>query len=222
MKNFKNRHLFLKLGYIFGISKDIRPKTTVIEGRTVNQRESYTVGGYCRNLVKTTSSLIEDGYVWYAPFKIEKQYVENERVYNFEVEEDNSYVANGVIVHNCQDLSIAKKDRKGLSGERSGLFYEALRLIKEVKPKFFIAENVNSMHKDMKELITQELFGIPSTMINSALLTAQNRKRLYFVGRLKEDGTYEKVDIEQPQDKGVYLKDILESGLPETQIDTKF
>ena len=46
----------------------------------------------------------------------------------------------------CQDLSIAKKGRKGLDGERSGLFYEYVRILKEVKPKFFILENVKSMH----------------------------------------------------------------------------
>src|SRR5882762_5980183 len=47
----------------------------------------------------------------------------------------------------CQDLSIAKKNRKGLDGERSGLFWEYVRILKEVKPKYFILENVNSMPK---------------------------------------------------------------------------
>ena len=58
----------------------------------------------------------------------------------------------------CQDLSIAKKGRKGLSGDRSGLFYEYVRILKDVKPKFFILENVNSMPKEEKETITKELF----------------------------------------------------------------
>lgn len=113
----------------------------------------------------------------------------------------------------CQDLSIAKKDRKGLEGERSGLFYEALRILKSVKPKFFIAENVASMSKDVKEEITKELFGIEATTINSALLTAQTRKRHYWVGKLQQDGTYTKVDIPQPKDAGILLKDIIESGI---------
>ena len=47
----------------------------------------------------------------------------------------------------CQDLSIAKKGREGLKGSRSGLFYEYVRILKEVKPKYFILENVNSMPK---------------------------------------------------------------------------
>ncbi len=55
----------------------------------------------------------------------------------------------------CQDLSIAKKDRKGLDGDRSSLFYEYLRILNEVKPKYFILENVASMSKAAKEEITK-------------------------------------------------------------------
>lgn len=113
----------------------------------------------------------------------------------------------------CQDISISKKNRQGLQGERSGLFYEALRILKEVKPKFFLAENVASMSKEVKEEITKELFGIEPVMINSALLTAQTRKRFYWIGKLQEDGTYKKVEITQPEDRGIFLKDILESGV---------
>lgn len=112
----------------------------------------------------------------------------------------------------CQDLSIAKKDRKGLDGERSGLFFEYVRILNEVKPKFFILENVASMSKEAKQEITSHLYGIEPVMINSALLTAQNRKRIYWVGKLQEDDTYARVDIPQPQDKGILLKDVLESG----------
>ena len=54
----------------------------------------------------------------------------------------------------CQDLSIAKKDRKGLEGERSGLFWEYVRIWKESNPKYFILENVNSMSKESKQKIT--------------------------------------------------------------------
>ena len=108
----------------------------------------------------------------------------------------------------CQDLSIAKKDRKGLEGDRSSLFYEYVRILKEVKPKYFILENVASMSKESKNIITKELFDIEPIMINSALLTAQNRKRLYWVGKLI-DGEYKQVKIEQPKDQGVYLKDII-------------
>lgn len=114
----------------------------------------------------------------------------------------------------CQDLSIAGK-RKGLSGERSGLFYEYVRILNEVKPKYFILENVNSMSKEAKETITKELFGIEPIMINASLVSAQNRKRLFWVGKLDEFGTYKKVNIEQPQDKGILLKDVLEDNVDE-------
>ena len=121
----------------------------------------------------------------------------------------------------CQDLSIAKKDRKGLKGDRSSLFYEYVRILNEVKPKYFILENVASMSKESKEIITKELFNIDPVMINSGLLTAQNRKRLYWVGKLV-NGEYEQVKIGQPEDKEIYLKDIIEGGVVDTAISGYF
>ena len=67
----------------------------------------------------------------------------------------------------CQDLSIAKKGRKGLEGERSGLFWQYVRILKESKPKYFVLENVNSMPKEAKEIITKEL-GVEPIMINAS------------------------------------------------------
>jgi DNA-cytosine methyltransferase len=114
----------------------------------------------------------------------------------------------------CQDLSIANKNRQGLDGARSGLFWEYVRILKEVKPKYFVLENVNSMPKEAKAIITDTLWGIEPVMINAALVSAQNRKRLFWVGKLVGD-TYEQVAIDQPQDKGILLKDILESEVDE-------
>ena len=108
----------------------------------------------------------------------------------------------------CQNLSIAGNG-EGLKGDKSSLFYEYVRILKQTKPKYFVLENVNSMKKADKETITEELFGIEPVMINSALVTAQQRKRLYWVGKLI-DGKYEQVKIEQPEDKAIFLKDILE------------
>lgn len=101
-----------------------------------------------------------------------------------------------------QDLSIAKKDRKGLDGERSGLFWEYVRILREVKPKYFILENVASMPKEAKEIITREL-GVEPIMINAALVSAQNRKRLFWTNI---------PNVTQPEDRGILLKDILEEG----------
>lgn len=105
----------------------------------------------------------------------------------------------------CQDLSIAKKNRKGLDGERSGLFWEYVRILREVKPKYFILENVASMPKEAKEIITKEL-GVEPIMINASLVSAQNRKRLFWTNI---------PNVTLPKDKGILLKDILESGVDE-------
>ena len=113
----------------------------------------------------------------------------------------------------CQDLSIAKKGREGLKGQRSGLFYEYVRIRDEVKPKYFILENVNSMPKEAKEQIS-EILGVQPVMINASLVSAQNRKRLFWVGKWNGE-KYEQVEISQPEDKGILLKDILEVDVDE-------
>jgi site-specific DNA-cytosine methylase len=82
----------------------------------------------------------------------------------------------------CQSFSIAG-NKKGFSDDRGQLFFEALRILKNVKPRFFIAENVASMSQTAKKEISKHLFNIPATLINSASLTAQNRKRLYWVSK---------------------------------------
>lgn len=113
----------------------------------------------------------------------------------------------------CTHWSIAQKNNR--ETEASGLGWELLcqytRALKEAKPKFFIYENNKSMSKAIRESIT-ETFGFEPVCINSALVSAQNRQRLYWVGRRNEDGTYSKVDVPQPEDRGILLKDILEGG----------
>lgn len=101
----------------------------------------------------------------------------------------------------CQDLSIAGK-RKGLKGERSGLFWEFVRAIKEVNPKYFLVENNYGMPERDKQTITDAL-GVEPILINSNLVSAQNRKRLYWTNI---------PNVEQPDDKGIVISDILEEG----------
>ena len=79
----------------------------------------------------------------------------------------------------CQDLSIAKKNRQGLSGIRSGLFFKYVTLLKELKPRYFLFENVASMSKESQNIISEEL-GVQPIMINSDIFVQQNRKRLYW------------------------------------------
>jgi DNA (cytosine-5)-methyltransferase 3A len=124
----------------------------------------------------------------------------------------------------CQDLSIAKKNREGLKGSRSGLFWDYVRILKDLKPKYFVLENVASMSKEAKQTITETLWDIEPIMINASLVSAQNRKRLFWVGKLADkrhighwdSADYEKVNISQPHDEGILLKDILEDNANES------
>ncbi len=114
-----------------------------------------------------------------------------------------SYIANIDLLIGwspCQDLSTAKANGKGLNGEKSGLFYEFLRILHEVKPKYFLLENVASMKKADRDEITR-LMWVEPILINSSLVSAQNRKRLYWTNIPW---------VTQPEDKGILLKDILE------------
>lgn len=109
----------------------------------------------------------------------------------------------------CQDLSVAKKDRKGLGGERSGLFWEYVRIKELVKPKWFILENVASMPKADKQIITDAL-GVEPILIDAALVSAQSRKRLFWTN----------IPVKElPADRGILLKDIL---LPDAEVDERF
>jgi len=103
----------------------------------------------------------------------------------------------------CQDLSISKQNRQGLNGERSKLFYKFVEAKEILKPDYFLLENVNSMSKENKDIITK-ILGVEPIMINSALVSAQNRKRLYWTNIL---------GITQPEDKQIFLKDILEKNV---------
>jgi DNA-cytosine methyltransferase len=97
----------------------------------------------------------------------------------------------------CQSFSNAGKG-EGFEGS-SGIFWEYVRVLKEVKPKYFMLENVK-MKKEWQDIITKEL-GVEPIAINSSLLSGQNRPRLYWTNI---------PGVEQPEDKGIKLKDILE------------
>lgn len=101
----------------------------------------------------------------------------------------------------CQDLSIAKQDRKGLDGERSGLFWRYVEILRKAKPKYFLLENVASMRDKDRDTIS-EILGVKPIMINSALMSAQQRKRYYWTN----------IWVTQPNDRKIFLKDIIENG----------
>ena len=134
----------------YSIYKSHRSDTCVIEGRTVNQRDTYSIA-FKINKCKQDKAFYEDGYIWCPIYSIDKSDIQN--VYDIEVDEDHSFTANGVIVHNCTDLSLAGK-QAGMeegSGTRSSLLWEVKRLIEECKdnlPDVLISENVVQCHSD--------------------------------------------------------------------------
>ena len=114
----------------------------------------------------------------------------------------------------CTYWSIAQtKNRETVaSGMGWELFSQYVRALNEAKPKYFIYENNKSMSKEIRASI-DKAFGFEAVCINSALVSAQNRQRLYWVGKRNDDGTYSKVDVKQPEDRGILLRDILETGI---------
>lgn len=114
----------------------------------------------------------------------------------------------------CTHWSIAQT--KNRETEASGIGWELFlnyRIARDkYKPDFFLYENNKSMSPAIRAQITAEL-GVEPVLINSALVSAQNRQRLYWVGRRNPDGTYSQVAVEQPVDRGILLRDILESGV---------
>ena len=109
----------------------------------------------------------------------------------------------------CQGFSFAGK-QLNFDDPRSKLFFEFVRLLKECKPKYFLLENVK-MKKEYEQVITN-LLGVDPITINSALVSAQNRKRLYWTNI---------PDVEQPEDKGIVLSDILQGDLKTCNIGAR-
>ena len=107
---------------------------------------------------------------------------------------------------------------KNRETEASGIGWELFlnyRIARDkYKPDYFLYENNKSISPAIRAQITAEL-GVEPVLINSALVSAQNRQRLYWVGRRNPDGTYSQVPVEQPEDRGILLRDILETSTSE-------
>lgn len=115
----------------------------------------------------------------------------------------------------CQGFSFAGK-QLAFDDPRSKLFFEFIKLLKAIKPKYFLLENVR-MKQEFIDIISEQVsecypeitFGIEPILINSSLLSAQSRQRLYWTNIPR---------IEQPKDKGIVLKDILETNTDEKPV----
>lgn len=112
----------------------------------------------------------------------------------------------------CQDLSAMNKNQVGLKGLKSSLFWEYVRIKEEVNPTYFMLENVGSAPNEDLKIITKTL-GVDGVRINSSLVSAQMRDRIYWTN-IPGTGIdlFGNRYIEQPKDKGVLLKDILENA----------
>ena len=100
----------------------------------------------------------------------------------------------------CQGFSFAGK-QLNFDDPRSKLFWEFVRLLKELRPKYFLLENVKMKQQSM-DVITEAL-GVEPIFINSRLVSAQNRQRYYWTN----------IPMDKlPDDKGIMLKDVLEDG----------
>ena len=113
----------------------------------------------------------------------------------------------------CTHWSIAQTKNRETTAEGIGweLFLNYRIARDKYQPDFFLYENNKSMSPAIRTQITAEL-GVGPVLINSALVSAQNRQRLYWVGKRNPDGTYSQVPVEQPEDRGILLRDILETS----------
>lgn len=195
------------------------PNKTVIEGRVVNQRDFYMFS--FKEECKQDQAFYEDGYIWF-PISEVSSYEWHGLVYNMEVETDNSYTANGTIVHNCQSISNAGLQHGFVegSGTRSSIIWNVRDAVKIKRPKYLILENVKAMISDkfvgMFNLWQEELlkFGytnFPQVLNSRDYGVPQNRERIFLVS-IHGDAWF---NFPQPQELKLRLKDVLEENVDE-------
>lgn len=203
----------------YSIYKTERPKTTVIEGRTVNQKDTYELC-FKKEKRPQDKAFYEDGFIWFPVTKVEEDEIET--VYDLTVEENHSFTVQGVIVHNCQDFSVAGKGKGGDkgSGTRSSLLWECERIIRAVKPKYLLMENVKNLLSEKHRHNFNEWFKVLEGMGYTnyyKVLNAkdygipQNRERIFCVSILG-GGQYL---FPNPKPLEKRLKDMLEDNVDE-------
>lgn len=138
--------LFKRPASIYKIK--VNPKKE-IQGRIVNQKDWYQIR-FKLTKNKQDKAFYENDYIWF-PFK-SLTYLRKDNVYNMEIENDHSYIINGLVSANCQDLSLAGKG-KGMAdtSTRSGMLWEVERILNELKelnqlPQILLMENVPQVH----------------------------------------------------------------------------
>ena len=215
----------------YRIYKTNRKPTCVIEGRLCNQKPSYELV-FKTEKKKQDKAFYENGYIWF-PIQSIKNTNSSADVFDIEVQNNHSFMANGVIAHNCTDLSVAgkmegmsKADWENGKSTRSGLLWEVERILKELSseelPDILLMENVPQVHAEKnKEDFDAWLSFLRSKGYHNFYkdLNAkdygipQNRERCFMVSVLSK----EFVEFEFPEqiklDK--VMKDLLESKVDE-------
>jgi hypothetical protein len=176
--------------------------TAVIEGRTARQRYQYRV---C--LAKVNSqAFVDESYGWKPIRKSEA--VHGRTVFNISVAGDESYVANGAIVHNCQDISIAGRKRGiGTSDKptrRSGLWFEFHRIIRECRPRWVLVENVPNLKNHGADRVVSDMeeagYVCWPAVVGADVLGAPYQRRRVFV--LCRDNSHGHCDIGEDVARG--------------------
>lgn len=166
-----------------------------ISVRKDNRKETFrdTYNSQIRPTTRTT--FVVGNYIVSKISSIER--VKQEiKVYNIEVENDNSYTINNTIVHNCQSFSIAGKRQGFLDQTKGTLFFEVARAVKQVQPRFVFLENVKGLLNHDKGNTFRTIlntfdelgYDVEWRIINSKNHgVAQNRERVYIIGHLRGD-----------------------------------
>lgn len=176
--------------------------TYIIEGRTVNQR-SYNLISFKEEVSSSYHAFYEGGQIWY-PLKDLVELEEKEEVFDLTVEDSHSFMVNNCIVHNCQGFSLSgNRDPKD---PRNSLFMDYLRIVREIKPKFFVMENVQGMlsmktktGENVIDLVLSEMdksgYNVNYELLNAAEFgVPQARKRVIFVG-IRKDLEFRKDEV---------------------------
>jgi DNA (cytosine-5)-methyltransferase 1 len=174
------------LGYASCLVRNDPKREAIIDGRHVNEHPWYR-----QQYEGSPRSSFFFNYGWFGLVRKVLPGRSRVTVYNIEVEDDNSYLADGIAVHNCQSFSVAGK-REGLSGE-SGLMFEFIRCVREVRPRWFLWENVpgalsvergKAFGQLLSEMADGGGYGCAWRVLDAQFFgVAQRRRRLFLVGR---------------------------------------
>lgn len=210
----------------FSIYKTTRLPQTTIEGRVVSQKDTYTITWKLTS-DKQDKAFYEDGYIWYPLTKLPTFQNDKVEVFNMSVEEDESYTANGAIVHNCTDISAAGM-QQGFSkdsGTRSSLLWECERAVAIKRPKYLLMENVKALvqskfikgfHEWLRLLESYGYYNFSKVLNSKDFGVAQNRERIFVISILATpNNPNPRFHFPQPFPLTKRLKDYLEENVSE-------